>query len=317
MRRNADFGRGSHVPSAVLDAMQDEALGLIPATGNPSGARALRGADGRYVCTPDAGVPDGELAVLDVSIDWKRRDLWGTLRRLESAAQRQHGNDAWQINDPARAVGSRWFEGTTGAGGLGSGATTVANGTPPVPASGSFAVLIDEGASSADRVWLYARPSDGALCVYNDSGATLHAELRVYGAGASPSLGATPGVPGRLVSPAGLGTTHDTWTTAITITPTGASMLTLDVTASAVRSDGARGAAWRFHAAFRTPAGVDPVQIGDAVFVLAAADDLSGAVPVWSVRAKAVAADVLVQVRGAAATNIKWRVEASTVEARG
>ena len=48
MRRNADFARGSHVPSAVLDAMQDEAVGMIPATGNPSGARALRGADGRY-----------------------------------------------------------------------------------------------------------------------------------------------------------------------------------------------------------------------------------------------------------------------------
>lgn len=316
MRRNATFARGSHVPSAVLDAMQDEAVGMIPATGNPAGARALRGADGRYVCTPDAGVPDGELAVLDVSVDWKRRDVWGTLRRLESAAQRQHGDDAWQVNDPARAVSVRWFEGATGSGALGAGASVIANGTPPVIADGSFAVLLDEGASSADRVWLYARPSDGALCVYNDSGATLHAELRVYGAGASPSLGATPGVPGRLVSPAGLATTDDTWTTAITITPTGSSMLTLDVTASAVRSDGARGGAWRLTSAFRTPASSTPAQVGDTVFTLAVADDLSGGAPVWRVRATVSGADVLIQVRGATATNIKWRIEASVTEAR-
>jgi hypothetical protein len=316
MRRNADFARGSHVPSAVLDAMQDEAVGMIPATANPSGARALRGADGRYVCTPDAGVADGTLVVLDTSIDWRYRDLWGTLRRLEAAAQRQHGDDAWQVNDPSRAVGSRWFEGTTGAGGLGAGATTVANGTPPVPASGSFAVLVDEGASSADRVWLYARSSDGALCLYNDAGAVLHAELRVYGAGASPSLGATPGVPGRLVSPAGLATTDDAWTTAITITPTGSSMLTLDVTTSAVRSDGARGGSWRFGAGFRTPASSTPAQVGDTVFTLTVADDLSGGAPVWRVRATVSGADVLIQVRGATATNIRWRIEASVTEAR-
>ena len=316
MRRNADFARGSHVPSAVLDAMQDEAVGMIPATGNPSGARALRGADGRYVCTPDAGVADGTLVVLDTSIDWRYRDLWGTLRRLEAAAQRQHGADAWQVNDPSHAVGSRWFEGTTGAGGLGAGATTIANGTPPVPASGSFAVLVDEGASSSDRVWLYARPSDGALCLYNDAGAALHAELRVHGSGASPSLGATPGVPGRLTSAPGLGTTDDTWTTAVTITPTGSSMLTLDVAASALRSDGARGGAWRFSAAFRTPASSTPVQVGDTVFVLATADDLSGGAPVWAVRAHVSGASVLLQVRGALATNIKWRLEATVTEVR-
>ena len=316
MRRNADFARGSHVPSAVLDAMQDEQVGIIPATGNPSGARALRGADGRYVCTPDAGVADGTVAVLDASIDWRLREVWGRFRHLEAAAQRQHGADAWQVDDPARAVGVRWFDGNTGAGAYGSGMTNVADGTPPVVASGSLAILLDEGASSSDRVWLYADPTTHALCLYNDSGATLHAELRVYGSGASASLGATPGVPGRLTSPAGFGTTDDAWTTAVTITPTGSSMLTLDVAASALRSDGARGGAWRFSAAFRTPASSTPVQVGDTVFVLATADDLSGGAPVWAVRAHVSGASVLLQVRGALATSIQWRLEATVTEVR-
>ncbi len=263
MRRNADFARGSHVPSAVLDAMQDEAVGMIPATGNPSGARALRGADGRYVCTPDARVwPTGR------SSSSIPRSTGATATSGGPCAASRPPRSASTATTRGRSTTRRvrWARGgsrgTTGAGGLGAGATTVANGTPPVPASGSFAVLVDEGASSADRVWLYARPSDGALCLYNDAGAALHAELRVYGSGASPSLGATPGVPGRLVSPAGLATTDDTWTTAVTITPTGSSMLTLDVTTSAVRSDGARGGSWRFGAGFRTPASSTPTQAG-------------------------------------------------------
>lgn len=318
MRRNANFSRGSHVPSAVLDAMQDEQAGLIPATDVADGATAvaLRGADGRWWTSPTAGVADATLRVIDTSVDWRQRRIWGVFRRLGAADQRPGQANDHAPNDPAWTGATRPFESWTGGGGVGAAGAVVANGTPPALADNQFAAVLDDLGTAADRIYLYARPSDGALCVYNDSGAALHAELRVWGAGASASVGASPGVPGRLVSPTGFGTTDDTWMTAITITPTGSNMIKLRVDTSAVRSDGARGGAWSFEAAFRTPVSSTPVQVGNTLWLLEVADDLSGAATVWQVRATVVGADVLIQVKGAVATNIKWRVEAHVVEAR-
>ena len=367
MRRNTTFSRGSAIPAATLNAMQDEAAGLIRAS-VANGAPALVGVDGRHWCLPDAGVADGYVAVIDATpgLDWRARLVWGTWARLETASQRLQGADAWQGNDVTRPIARKIFHGRTGTGAKGAADATVDTGVPPVVASGSFAVVVDELDSSSHRVWLYADPDDGSLCLYNASGATLHGELLVHGAGLAPVPGSPPpspiptltdvlwldpglaadrpadpggpaiycstdtgaveiwdggawrsmGVPGRLTSAPGLGTGDDTWTTAITITPTGSSMLTLDVAASALRSDGARGGAWRFSAAFRTPASSTPVQVGDTVFVLATADDLSGGAPVWAVRAHVSGASVLLQVRGALATNIKWRLEATVTEVR-
>lgn len=192
MRRTTTFARGSHVRGAFLNALQDEQVGLVPASENPAGTIALKGSDGRYVATPDAGVAHDTLAVLDASIDWRARLLRGVFIRLESAAQRLHGADAWQANDPARPIAVKLFEGgRTGTGGLGAAAAVVANGTPPVVAAGSFAVVVYEGATSALRAYLYAA-ADGSLCLYNASGATLHAELTVWGAAVAPNPSAPP-----------------------------------------------------------------------------------------------------------------------------
>lgn len=320
MRRNADFARGSHVPSAVLDAMQDEAFGLIPATDVASGATALalRGADGRWWTSPDTtGVADGTLRVLDTSVDWRERRVWGTLRVLGAANRRPGQASDHLLNDPTSGIATRAFDGWTGTGGKGAAGATVADGTPPTITDDQFSVILDEGATTADRVWLYARPSDGALCLYNDSGAALHAELLVWGARASASLGATPSIPGRLTSAVGLATSDgSTWTTAITITPTGPSMLRLRVDASALRADGARGGAWSLECAFRTPTGGPPVQVGDTLWSLEVADDLSGSDTVWKVRLTISGNNVLVQVRGATSTSVKWKVEAAVVEVR-
>lgn len=196
MRRNTTFARGSAIPAATLNAVQDEQSGLIRATA-ANGAPALTGADGRHWCTPDAGVPDGTIAVVDATagLDWRARLLWGTWTRLETAAQRLQGADAWQGNDVARPIAMKRFHGRTGTGGKGAADATVADGTPPVVASGSFAVIIDELSSTSQRVYLYARPGDHALCLYNASGATLHGELLVHGAGVSPTLGSPPPSP--------------------------------------------------------------------------------------------------------------------------
>lgn len=192
MRRNTTFSAGSDVPAATLNAMQDEQHGLVAGTGNASGSLALKGADGRYLCTPDAGVADGHVITLDDSIDWRARALWGSCARLESAAQRAHGASAWQRNDVARALALRSFSGSTGTGGLGAASASIVNGTPPVVASGAFALVVDELDTTAHRVWIYADPDDGALCLYNAVGATLHAELFVWASGVAPTPGDPP-----------------------------------------------------------------------------------------------------------------------------
>lgn len=196
MRRNTTLSRGSYIPAALLNAMQDEAGGLIRASVS-NGAPALVGADGRHWCTPDAGVADGYAVVVDATagVDWRSRLLWGTWARLETAAQRLQGADAWQANDVARPIARKSFHGRTGTGGKGAADATIETGVPPVVASGSFAVVVDELDTTGHRVYLYARPSDGALCLYNASGAVLHGELLVHGAGVSPTPGSPPPSP--------------------------------------------------------------------------------------------------------------------------
>lgn len=190
MRRNTTFARGTHVPAATLNALQDEQLGLVPATDAP--ATLLKGADLRWWTTPDAGIADGILRVVDASIDWKNRRLLGLFRNLGAAARRPGQADDHVGNDPTLTVAARSFDGWTGAGAVGAASATVVSGVPPVLADDAFAVVLDEGATAADRVYLFARPSDGALCIYNDSGATLHADLLVLGAGEPPSPSAPP-----------------------------------------------------------------------------------------------------------------------------
>lgn len=191
MRRLTTFSAGSDVPAATLNGVQDEQVGLAPASQNPGGATVLRGADVRYACTGDAGLADGQLAVLDLSLDWRLRAVDGLLLGLEGASQRLHGADVWQRNELARAFAVRSFVGVTGGGAYGATGVAVAPGVPPTVSSTSYAVCVDEGPAGG-RVWLYARPSDGALCLYNGSGAVLHAELFVRASGPAPTPGAPP-----------------------------------------------------------------------------------------------------------------------------
>ena len=190
MRRNGTLARGSVVRAALLNALQDEQQGVIPASDAPT--IALRGADGRWWTTPAGGIANGTLRVVDASIDWRARKVWGFYRSLGAADRRPgEANDHLPL-DPTGTSVLRLFESWTGTGATGAAAATVSSGVPPVVADGSFPVLVDEGAASSARVWLYARPSDGVLCLYNASGATLHASLLVWGAGTPPTPGAPP-----------------------------------------------------------------------------------------------------------------------------
>lgn len=305
-RRITNFSRGSSVPAATLNGMQDEAAGLIAAGGTAPGSLALMGRDGRYWSSPDVGVADGAIAVVDATRDWKSHHLEATFIRLGAAADRLHGADVWKRNDPAQAFAVR----TIADAWTGVNAAAISAGTPPVIGAGVFAIILDELGASADRVFLYARSSDGALCLYNDSGAALHAELFFAGAGASSSGGGTSTVPGFLFGD--LDTTDATWTTVpgCSATLAQSSCVTFQGMVSAIRDDGTEGGSWVFAARARRPSSGVPV-LGAITFTLADFDGVG-----WDVRVQVSGSDVVVQVLGEAATNLTWRAEVQTTEAK-
>jgi len=306
MQRAGTFARGSHIPGATLNRIQDEASGLKTATGTVSGTVALMGRDGRYWSSPDAGVADGAIAVIDVSRDWKSHRVRGAFIRLTAADQRLHDTAAWKRNDPTQAIAVRSFDdGWTGV-------NTVAIAATPVIGAGVFAIILDELGASADRVFLYARSSDGALCLYNDSGATLHAELDYEASGVAPTttLPTGPTVPGSLHGD--LDTTDATWTTVpgCSATLAQSSNVTFVGAVSAIRDDGTEGGSWTFTARARRPSAGVPV-MGTVLFGLVDADDAT-----WDVRVQVSGSDVVLQVMGAAAKNVTWRAEVQTTEAK-
>ena len=194
-RRITNFAEGSIVPSATLNAMQDRAVSLRTATGNAtdSNVPTFTGADRVYYQTPSGGVANGTLAEVDTSTDWRGRRLDAAVMRLASSAQRTGQSSAYQQNDPTQGIRTVTVAGRpTGTGATGAASAPIANGTPPVVASGSSPIIAWEGSTDTARLWLYARPTDGALCLYNALGATLHAEMVVGALGVAPEAGDEP-----------------------------------------------------------------------------------------------------------------------------
>jgi hypothetical protein len=299
------FARGSSVPAATLNALQQRAVGLRRASGAPSGALALAGRDGAYWCTGDLGLADGTAIVVDAARDWTTHHLEATFVRLTAADQRMHGAAAWKRNDPSATHGiavRRIDDALTGTG------CAASDGVPTI-SSGHFGIILDELTTGADRVFLFAdSENDGALTLYNASGATLHAELFVAGASASAQGGGTSTVPG--FSTGDVDTGDAAWTTIVTLSPATSTALVLRGTVAAIRDDATEAGGWEFTVRVRRGAAGNPVT-GTAFFTLADHDGTG-----WDVRAQTSGATVVVQVHGEAAANITWRAEIAATEAR-
>lgn len=310
MRRRYSFARGSHIPAATLNRIMDEQSGLVRASGAPSAALALLGEDGRY-WTTDTGLADHGVAVVDASVDWRSRSLRGVFTRLTAANERLHDSAAWKRNDPASssAIVVRTFDDAW----TGSNAAPI-TATPTIGA-GVFAVMLDDATGAGDGVWLFARSTDGALCLLNETNATLHAELRVWGSGVTASAGTAPTVPGLLAGE--VETADATWTPVpgCTATLAASSAVTFRGIVSAIRDDGTEGGGWTFSVRARRGAS-GGVTVGTAVFVLAECDDETAGVPDWHVRVQASGNDVAFQVQGVASKTITWRVEVDSTEAK-
>lgn len=304
MRRVYPFARGSEVGAGPLNRIQDEQLGLVRATG--SAGPLLTGADGRHWTTGGSGLADATIAVVDASVDWRDRRLHGVFLRLAAANQRTGQSAAWQRNDLTATYGiaTRPLHDAVTR----SGAAVTAGVTPTLGSGVPVAVLDDV---PGGRVYLYARSTDGALCLYNSTGGLLHAELEVYGSREAPSSGTAPGVPSYLAGD--VETTDATWTTVPGCVASLAvsSVVTFRGTVSAIRDNGTEGAAFTFEAAFRRGASGAPVPVGADLFLLVARDDAA-----FDARIQVVSNDVVVQVHGAASKTMTWRVEIDTTEAR-
>lgn len=303
MRRITTFARGSSVPGATLNAMQDNAVGLRRGSGAPSDAPALLGEDGASWCTGASGLADGATAVVDASCDWRGCSLRAVFVRLAAADQRMQGAAAWKRNDPTQGIAVRAiYDAVTGTG------CALSDGVPTI-SSGHFGIVLDELSPAASRVFLFAdSENDGALTLYNDSGTTLHAELKAWGSSASAQGGGTSTVPG--FSTGDVATTDATWTTVLTLSPRTSSSLLLHGSVTAIRSTGAEGGAWTFDARVRRGATGAPV-VPTVLFGLTDADGTG-----WDVRLQVSGTTVVVQVHGEAAKNITWRAEVQTTEAK-
>ena len=304
MRRITTFARGSSVPAATLNSMQDNAVGLRLGSGAPSSAPALLGEDGASWCTPDTtGLADGATAVVDASCDWRGCSLRAVFVRLTAADQRMQGTAAWKRNDPTQGIAVRVVDdAVTGTG------CALSDGVPTI-SSGHFGIILDELSPGADRVFLFADSENGgALTVYNDSGGALHAELKAWGSSESAQGEGESTVPG--FNTGNVATSDATWTTIVTLSPSASTALVLRGSVAAIKSDGTKAGGWDFTVRVRRPSSGNPVT-GTAFFALAEHDGTD-----WDVRVQTSGATVVVQVQGEAATNITWRAEVAATEAR-
>lgn len=301
-QRTATYARGSRVRADGLNAMQDRSAVLRPASGTAPDALALTGREGRYWASPSTGIADGAVVVLDATRSWENARLSGRFIRLTAGNQRLGAGSAWKRNDLTQGIVVRTFDDAFT--GVNAGAISAA----PTLGSTVFAFPVDDVTGAGDCVWLFARTGDGFLCLLNDSGSTLYAELDVEGAFASQATAAEPVVPSRLADDAA--TTDATWTTLVTFSPPLSSRQTVTGTVSAIRDDGTEGGSWVLAFGVRRGASGAPA-VGTVAFLLADADDAD-----FGVRAQASGNDVVVQGRGDASKSLTWRAEFDVTEAR-
>lgn len=177
------------VPSATLNAMQDEQTGLIHANQN-NGLSTAVGMDGR-VWTAATDLADATERLIDDSINWRDRlvDL-SYLRFASGGADLPGGASDYNFPYAFTAGASGWYY--LGSGAYSAAGGAVSSGTPPTfgPVPGpltAYAIRL-EAPGPGTGVWLYCKGADatGKLYLYNDlgGGAILRAFLSFRGSGA-------------------------------------------------------------------------------------------------------------------------------------
>ena len=167
MKRVQTYTVNQQVASAELNAIQDDAVGFLPAVSNndlaamPNGMQGIEWQYASDLATATEVKVDGANAVAS----WLDRILIVFFRSYSNGNWQPGGSDDYLYDSTALTL----QKGYTGGGARNATNTAApSSGDPPVPATGvSWAVQI------VTNVWLYAKAADGGLYLYNNSGSTL------------------------------------------------------------------------------------------------------------------------------------------------
>lgn len=166
MKRVQTYTVNQQVASAELNAIQDDAVGFLPAVSNndlaamPNGMQGIEWQYASDLATATEVKVDGANAVAS----WLDRILIVFFRSYSNGNWQPGGSDDYLYDSTALTL----QKGYTGGGARNATNTAApSSGDPPVPATGvSWAVQI------VTNVWLYAKAA-GGLYLYNNSGSTL------------------------------------------------------------------------------------------------------------------------------------------------
>lgn len=167
MKRITTWSGGQQVASADLNSIQDQAVGLIASASNndlsamAAGLMAIEWQKASALVNATEVKVDSAAAVPS----WLDRIVI-VLYRGYGTANRQPGATADYLYDSTTLYIAKGYTG----GGARNATNTAApsNGDPPFPAGSiSWAVQL------TTYVWLYAKATDGALYLYNDTGADI------------------------------------------------------------------------------------------------------------------------------------------------
>ena len=168
MNRVQTYTVNQQIASAELNEIQDNAVGTLPSDANndlSALAGGMQGVEWQYASNLATGteikVDGGTLS------SWIDRIVIAFFRYYPSNGNYQPGGSDDYLYDSAAI---RTIKGYTGDGARNATNTAPpSNGDPPVPSTGvSWAIILDTD------IWLYAKATDGALYMYNNSGATIY-----------------------------------------------------------------------------------------------------------------------------------------------
>ncbi len=178
---------GLNVPSVGENLLQDVTIAMRLASGSALTSQG-EGIEARiYQATSDLAtatlltVDSGAITVVNTGVapavtttgtlSWSDRMVIGFFRGFAGATEYPGGAGDCLFDDAGAPV---LFMGYLGKGAKTGASAQVSAGSPPVPAAGnSWAARI------AANLWLYLDPYDGALKVYNNTGATIRTPLLI------------------------------------------------------------------------------------------------------------------------------------------
>lgn len=179
MKRVVTAAALADLASADFNELQDRGAALVAASENNDFAAAVKGADAVIWQVAASSVAAATTRLLDKTIDWRDRYVWGHWIDLAANSRRIGASDQ---DHTIESLAKTDLYGYTGLGAERAGGGAVADGFPPVStgASGAPASWRIRINGATDTIWLYVSKVDNGLYVYNGSAAAVFPLLVVH-----------------------------------------------------------------------------------------------------------------------------------------